>query len=160
MQVKENNGNWTPWLTDTTRTEARFVGTVGYSYTFQVQATDNVGNVSNWAVSAPATVQAVTKYYTFGDQRVAMRRGDEVYYLHGDHLGSVSLTTDTEGAVVSEGRYLPYGEERWTVGSSPYFSASAMNSSTKVSCIFGGIPSIAPLIFTEKPPIILRRDAV
>ncbi|MEW5960980.1 MAG: RHS repeat-associated core domain-containing protein, partial [Chloroflexota bacterium] len=42
-----------------------------------------------------------------------------VYYLHGDHLGSVSLTTDTEGAVVSEGRYLPYGEERWVEGATP-----------------------------------------
>jgi hypothetical protein len=48
-----------------------------------------------------------------------MRRGDAVYYLNGDHLGSTSLTTDETGAVVSEGRCLPYGEERWTSGATP-----------------------------------------
>jgi RHS repeat-associated protein len=45
-----------------------------------------------------------------------MRRGDEVYYLHGDHLGSTSLTTDQNGDVLAETRYLPYGQERWTAG--------------------------------------------
>jgi RHS repeat-associated protein len=42
-----------------------------------------------------------------------------VYYLHGDHLGSTSLTTDQSGAVVAETRYLPYGQERWTSGATP-----------------------------------------
>lgn len=45
-----------------------------------------------------------------------MRRGDKVYYLSGDHLDSTSLTTDDTGAVVSEVRYLPYGQERWSSG--------------------------------------------
>ena len=49
-----------------------------------------------------------TKYYTFGAQRVAMRvitsTGSVVYYIHADHLGSASLTTDASGAVVSEAR--------------------------------------------------------
>jgi RHS repeat-associated protein len=35
-----------------------------------------------------------------------------VYYLHGDHLGSTSLTTDQSGNKFSEVRYLPYGQER------------------------------------------------
>ena len=35
-------------------------------------------------------------------------------YLHGDHIGSVSLTTDAGGNVVSQQRYAPYGEVRWT----------------------------------------------
>jgi hypothetical protein len=56
----------------------------------------------------------VKKYYTFNGQRVAMRQGDEVYYFTGDHLGSVSLTTDSAGTVIDERRYLPYGQERWT----------------------------------------------
>jgi len=42
-----------------------------------------------------------------------MRQGEEVYYLHGDHLGSTSLTTDANGLPVSEARYEPYGAERW-----------------------------------------------
>jgi RHS repeat-associated protein len=42
-----------------------------------------------------------------------------VYYLHGDHLGSTSLTTDQNQNIVSEVRYLPYGQERWTNGATP-----------------------------------------
>ena len=35
---------------------------------------------------------------------------------HGDHLGSVSLTNNAAGQVVSEQRYKPYGEVRWRSG--------------------------------------------
>jgi RHS repeat-associated protein len=48
-----------------------------------------------------------------------MRQGSQVYYLHGDHLGSTSLTTDANGNVVAQVRYLPYGEERWGTGALP-----------------------------------------
>ena len=37
-------------------------------------------------------------------------------YLHGDHLGSASLTTNASGNVVSQQRYKPYGELRWSSG--------------------------------------------
>jgi len=36
----------------------------------------------------------VTKYYQFGGKRIAMSVNGDMYYLHGDHLGSVSLTTN------------------------------------------------------------------
>ena len=36
--------------------------------------------------------------------KIGNRMEDEVYYLHGDHLGSTSLTTDENGVVVSEAR--------------------------------------------------------
>jgi RHS repeat-associated protein len=110
------SGTWTAWLTHTTQTQAPFVGEAGQSYTFRVQATDNVSNTSAWVEAGPVTVSAVTKYYYHGNQRVAMRQGDVVYFIHGDHLGSTSLTTDQSGAPVAETRYLPYGEERWTSG--------------------------------------------
>ena len=45
-----------------------------------------------------------------------MRKGSALYYLHGDHLGSISLTTDASGGIVAQSRYLPYGQERWTSG--------------------------------------------
>ena len=52
----------------------------------------------------------VTKYYYAGAQRVAMRKYTipqpmTVEYFIGDHLGSTSLTTDSNGAKVSEMRY-------------------------------------------------------
>jgi len=38
-----------------------------------------------------------TSYYLFGGQRVAVRVAGAVYWLHGDHLGSASLTTNVSG---------------------------------------------------------------
>ena len=66
------------------------------------------------------------KYYYFGSQRVAMREGNEVYYLHGDHLGTTSLTAKQEcvssvcfPTIHSQRRHHPYGLERWSHGMSP-----------------------------------------
>jgi RHS repeat-associated protein len=112
-------GTWTPWLTNTSQTQADFLGERDQSYYFHVQATDNVNNASAWVEAGPVTVSAVTKYYYHGGERVAMRQGDVVYYLHSDHLGSTSLTTDITGTVVAETRYLPYGEKRWTNEAQP-----------------------------------------
>jgi RHS repeat-associated protein len=66
------------------------------------------------------TGQAVlteTAYYHFGRQRVAMRKGDVVYYTAGDHLGTTSLVLRQVGSSlvkVAESRHYPYGEIRWT----------------------------------------------
>jgi RHS repeat-associated protein len=50
-------------------------------------------------------------WYTL-DCLAAARTG----FIHSDHLGSTSLTTDITGTLVAETRYLPYGEERWITG--------------------------------------------
>ncbi len=52
------------------------------------------------------------RYYYAGGQRIAMRAGGVVYWLHGDHLGSATLTTGASGNWVGEARYTPYGEMR------------------------------------------------
>jgi RHS repeat-associated protein len=125
VQVREGEGDWTDWLTGTTADKATFAGMQGLSYTFQVRAIDNVDNEGAWVESEAVEISdTVTKYYSFGGQRacpecnrrVAMWRGAEVYFIHGDHLGSTSLTTDSAGAKVAESRYLPYGQERWSAG--------------------------------------------
>ena len=62
-----------------------------------------------------------------------MRAGGVVYYLHGDHLGSVSLATDGSGAVVARRLFRPYGEERHREGTSPTdfgFTAQREDGST------------------------------
>jgi len=71
------------------------------------------------------TGSQITKYYFAGAQRVAMRKytipsSMVVEYFVGDHLGSTSITTDNTGAKVSEMRYKPWGEVRysWTSGTS------------------------------------------
>ncbi len=65
------------------------------------------------------TGSQVTKYYFAGSQRIAMRKYTipqpmTVEYFLGDHLGSTSITTDNTGAKVSEMRYKPWGETRYT----------------------------------------------
>ena len=60
---------------------------------------------------------ASTTYYRFNGARVAMRTVSTVYWLHGDHLGSASLTTSITGTTVSELRYTPFGETRYSSGS-------------------------------------------
>jgi hypothetical protein len=56
-------GTWTSWLTDTTQTQADFVGERDQSYYFRVQASDNVNNTSAWVEAGPVTVSTVAKYY-------------------------------------------------------------------------------------------------
>ncbi|MBI4738411.1 hypothetical protein HY772_02410 [Candidatus Woesearchaeota archaeon] len=58
------------------------------------------------------TGSQVTKYYFAGASRIAMQKytvpqSMTVEYFLGDHLGSTSLTTDTNRAKVSELRYKP-----------------------------------------------------
>jgi len=72
-----------------------------------------------------------TKYYRVygavsatGMNRIVMRKytipsSMAVEYLLGDHLGSTSITTDANGAKVSEMRYKPWGELRYTWTSAP-----------------------------------------
>jgi len=62
---------------------------------------------------------AVTKYYHAAGQRIAVRAGGVVYWLHGDHLGSATLATDASGNRVGELRYTPYGGVRWAWGIFP-----------------------------------------
>jgi len=59
---------------------------------------------------------ASTRYYPFNGQVVAMRDSatNAVTYLHGDHLGSVSLATNSAGAVVSRQDFDPWGKARGT----------------------------------------------
>jgi hypothetical protein len=54
---------WSAWLSNTTQTEADFIGQAGHSYYFQVRVTHNVSNTSAWVKSGSVVVSAVTKYY-------------------------------------------------------------------------------------------------
>jgi len=45
--------------------------------------------------------------------------GGALYFLHGDHLGSATLTTDLNGNRVGKLRYTPYGVTRYEWGNTP-----------------------------------------
>jgi RHS repeat-associated protein len=61
----------------------------------------------------------VTKYYMAGSQRIAMRTASTLNYLLSDQLGSTSVTTNDTGQRISELRYKPWGEVRYTYGTTP-----------------------------------------
>ena len=82
------------------------------NYTERTDGVTRTNYVAGAFEHNPATNDYVS-YFTFGAQRVAMRRDGVVTWLHGDHLGSASLTTSITGTKVSEMRYKPFGETRW-----------------------------------------------
>ena len=55
------------------------------------------------------------RHYSFGSLRIAVKRGSTLYHLHGDHLGSTSLTTLSSTSVASRA-YYAYGAERSASG--------------------------------------------
>ena len=48
-----------------------------------------------------------TKHYFGGGKRAATRKGNNLYYIHGDHLGSLSFATDTLDQEKQTTIYLP-----------------------------------------------------
>ena len=62
------------------------------------------------------TATTAISHYSFGGLRFAVKRGAALHHLHGDHLGSTSLTTDTAGAATASRAYYAYGAERSSSG--------------------------------------------
>ena len=64
--------------------------------------------------------ESTARYYSIAGQRPAMRNNDgSINYLLGDHLGSVSTVVNASGEIISQSRYLPFGELLWSDGASP-----------------------------------------
>jgi RHS repeat-associated protein len=58
------------------------------------------------------TTTTTKKYYAIAGQTVAMDDGSGLKYLLADHLGSTVGVTDSDGELISQQRYLPFGEIR------------------------------------------------
>ena len=83
LEVREDEGAWQTFSTECGGEDDTHDGEPGHTYTFYFTASDNVGNVNSLEVQA--FVPYVKKYYYANGQRVAMRQGDVVYYVHTDH---------------------------------------------------------------------------
>jgi len=69
---------------------------------------------------SPAAGGQFTKYYYVGSQRLAMKTSSgTLHFFANDHLGSTSLTLNSNGSVFSELRYKPFGETRWSQATTP-----------------------------------------
>ena len=76
-----------------------------------------VGAIYEKTTSGSSTT--ITKYYQAGGQRIALRVNGVVRWLATDHLGSTALTVSETGGRLSEIRYKPWGESRYTFGATP-----------------------------------------
>ncbi len=65
------------------------------------------------------TTGVATVYYWHGGKLVAVKKASTLEYVHTDHLGSVSRTTDTGGALVRREDDFPYGTVRAESGAAP-----------------------------------------
>ncbi len=81
-----------------------------------------IGEYLEWRGSTSTMI----KYYFAGNTRVATRNGSTLKFLLGDHslvpwdrLGSMAVSTDSNGAYQTEIRYYPWGEWRYNTGSIP-----------------------------------------
>jgi hypothetical protein len=78
--------------------------------------TSYIGNYFEWTGST----STMKKYYYAGSTWVAMRTGSSTLnFLLGDHLGSNAITTSSSGDRTAEIRYMPWGTNRYTNGTSP-----------------------------------------
>jgi RHS repeat-associated protein len=73
-------------------------------------------------VQISATQRITKTYYSVGSQLIALRvytapTSSVLYYLHGDHLGSTSLTTDASGTLVARQLYDAWGNIRASASS-------------------------------------------
>jgi RHS repeat-associated protein len=59
-----------------------------------------------------------TKYYLFGAQRVALKKGGILSYLHNDHLSGTNTVTNASGGCTGQQAYYPYGSIR-TIAPNP-----------------------------------------
>ena len=89
----------------------------------KVDATGTTAYVGAIEVLITSTLRVTRTYYSAG-QLVGMRvvtstGGNTLYYLHTDHLGSASLTTNSSGGEVARQSYYPYGAVRNPVGGMP-----------------------------------------
>ena len=105
-EVQDNNGSMLEqyWYALDGGRVKKVSGTTT-TYTFFAHYEEEVTNGATTAIS----------HYSFGSLRIAVKRGSTLYHLHGDHLGSTSLTT--AGSVVEASRtYYAYGEQRSASG--------------------------------------------
>jgi hypothetical protein len=105
-----------------------------------------VGGHFEWTGS----VSTMKRYYSAGGARVAVRTGaSTLNYLLLDHLGSTAVTTDLSGVRTSEVRYMPWGAERYTYGTTP----TNVRYTGQLNGRLGGERTI-PVYFVNCPSLI------
>ncbi|MFZ0929598.1 MAG: toxin TcdB middle/N-terminal domain-containing protein [Syntrophobacteraceae bacterium] len=91
------------------------IGSTSFVYDYQgarVQKNDGANNITTYVsrLYDINTTNGVTKHIFAGGRRIASITGTNISYYHPDHLGSLSIATNSSGSAVQQVTYLPYGE--------------------------------------------------
>jgi RHS repeat-associated protein len=93
------------------------------------------------------TDSIVTKNYYAGTQLIATRKGDALSYLLSDHLGSISLTVDSNRNVTASQRFTPWGEVRAPTGTMPTsYAFTGQYSDSYINLLWYGSREYDPAI--------------
>jgi spore germination protein YaaH len=106
LQVSEDGGPWTDWLTGIIGTVATYTGRNGHGYAFRVRATDGLGNRGDWTTTA--TWSATPTLAPGGFARVIdgplnMRDGPSTSASSLGTLPTGTLVALTGGPAISSG---------------------------------------------------------
>jgi hypothetical protein len=106
----------------------------GQAWTFRHWIYSNTAYIDNYVERTDSVVSTVyidqhfeqvlaggatRKYYFLGGKRIAEDSGSTLYFISGDQLGSLSLTTNSGGGAIAQDRYPPFGGTRWESGATP-----------------------------------------
>ncbi len=120
--MTSRNGTTLTW--DVENRVTAYGGTATFSYdgdggrVLKTEGGDTVHYVNRY-YEKNVTTGDVTIYYWHGGKLLAVKKGSTLEYVHTDHLGSVSRTTDTSGALVRSEDDFPYGSVRAESGAPP-----------------------------------------
>ena len=62
------------------------------------------------AIEVKEVSSDTTEHYIYGTNGLVAVDNGKVTYIHSDHLGSNRIVTDSDGNVIEENKYLPFGE--------------------------------------------------
>ena len=70
----------------------------------------------SYEVQSNGTTSTTRQYYSLAGINMGMREGSTFNYFLTDHQGSVVGVTDSSGTLISETRYMPFGQIRTDIG--------------------------------------------
>jgi RHS repeat-associated protein len=77
---------------------------------YEVTVTEENGQVRD--------TEEISNYY-LGGRLIAIKKGDELNYVHQDHLGSTTGTSNVDGTLTSQIAYFSFGSNRYSTGTQP-----------------------------------------
>jgi spore germination protein YaaH len=122
VQVSEDGGAWTSWLTGTTETSDAFEGQSGHNYSFRARGTDGAGNVGPWDVTSVYT--GSPSFGIGGYIRVTTSTLNE---REGPSTGSTVIGTASAGTVLKiiDGPVATSDNLTWYQVTGPYTTVNA-----------------------------------